>query len=85
MKETSATIYANGAVIRLHNRRMAFGESDGITELKFVFADSTPDIPACAHFCIRGKVRETYIKMSTEAMEALVSAYVRYKVMKPNP
>jgi hypothetical protein len=74
------TIYKDGAVIRLHNKRISFKEEDGKTKINFWIAgDSEPDKPACAHKCHKGKVRETGITLSDEGMQCLVYAYLNYK------
>ena len=81
--------YKDGATVRLHNKRISFKETDTKTMISFQFAgDEEPDKPACGHKCHKGKVRDTFIQMSNEAMEALVYAYINYKrqraVAKPN-
>ena len=72
-------IYADGASVRLHNKRIVFAEEDGKTLINFRFADENADKPACRHLCHKGRVRDTSLKVSTEAMDALMVAYVRYK------
>lgn len=72
-------IYTDGATVRLRNKRISFQEADNKTSIKFEFADSEADKPACFHRCIKGKVRETKIQISIEAMEALVFSYLKYK------
>lgn len=79
MKKNTLTNYADGATIRLHNKRISFKETDKKTMIRFDFADDEADKPACGHKCHKGKVRETFIQMSNEAMEALVYAYMNYK------
>jgi hypothetical protein len=73
-------MYTDGATVRLHNKRISFKETDKKTMISFQFAgDVEPDKPACGHKCHKGKVRDTFIQMSNEAMEALVYAYINYK------
>jgi len=72
-------IWKNGATIRLRNKRISFEETDEKTMILFEFADAEADKPACFHKCHRGKIRETQIQMSVEAMESLVHAYMNYK------
>jgi hypothetical protein len=72
--------YLDGATVRLPNKRISFKETDKKTMISFQFAgDEEPDKPACGHKCHRGKVRDTFIQMSNEAMEALMIAYINYK------
>ena len=54
-------------------------QKEDSTLIKFEFADNDAHKPACSHKCHKGKVRETFIKMSNEAMEVLVYSYLRYK------
>jgi len=61
--------YKDGATVRLHNKRISFKETDTKTMISFQFAgDVEPDKPACGHKCHKGKVRDTFIQMSNEAM-----------------
>lgn len=72
--------YLDGATVRLHNKRISFKVTDKKTMISFQFADADdPNKPACSHKCHKGKVRDTFIQMSNEAMEALVFAYINYK------
>jgi len=79
MKKPELYIYNNGATARMHNKRIVFKEADGQVFIGFNFADKNADIPACSHSTRRGKVRDTYLKISSEGMEALVMAYHAYK------
>jgi hypothetical protein len=79
MKKSTIINYADGGTIRLHNKRISFKETDKKTMIRFDFADAEADKPACGHKCHRGKIRETQIQMSIEAMESLVYAYINYK------
>ena len=76
------TLYNDGAVARLHNKKIAFKEADGKVMINFRFADKDANIPACQHICYRGKVRETFIQMSKDAMETLVMAYLEQQRQK---
>lgn len=72
--------YRDGATVRLHNKRISFKETDEKTMISFQFAgDLEPNNPACVHKCHKGKLRDTFIQMSNEAMEALVCSYINYK------
>jgi hypothetical protein len=73
------TIHKDGATIRLHNKRISLKEVDGTIMVKFQFADENAEKSACYHKCYKGKIRETFIKMSDEVIEALLFAYVNYK------
>lgn len=78
--KNNITQYKDGATVRLHNKRISFKETDEKTMISFQFADTNePEKPACGHECHKGKVRDTFIQMSNEAMEALVFAYMNYK------
>ena len=79
MKKTSLIVFADGATARINNKRIAFAEKDGNTMIKFHFADADAEKPACYHKCHKGKVRETFVKMSNEAMELLVYSWMQYK------
>lgn len=82
MERKGITIYNDGASTRLHNRRMMFKETEGSVLLNFRFADDEADKPSCSHNCLKGKVRETSLKLSTEAMEYLVFTYIEFKKSK---
>lgn len=78
-KESQLTIYSDGATARLHNKEIKFIEREEYVMFNFRFIDKNPEQPACWHNSYKGKIRETGIKMSHEAMEALVEAYITYK------
>ena len=82
MKANTETIFLNGATIRMHNKRIQIREKGDKTIILFHFADENADTPACQHRCHRGKVRETFVKMTTESMELLVKAYIDYRNYK---
>jgi hypothetical protein len=77
--ERKVTIYRDGARIRLHNKSVSFIETENNIMIKFLFADTNADIPACSHRCYKGKVRETVVNMTKEAFEALLFSYLEYK------
>lgn len=69
----------NGVSVKLHNKRITIIQTDQKVMISFLFADKNPDKPACYHKCIKGKVRETAVFMTTEAMDALAIAYLKHK------
>jgi hypothetical protein len=75
-------IFLDGAQMRLHNRKIGFVEKDDNILINFKFADTEADKPACKHICHRGKVRETHLQLSVEAMETLMMGYIRYRQFK---
>jgi hypothetical protein len=79
MAKSSMNTYLNGASVRVHNKKINVHEVDGKVMIQFLFADENAETPACGHKCHRGKVRETFVQMSTEAMELLVHAYLTQK------
>jgi hypothetical protein len=78
-KEKTLNTYLNGAEVRSHNRKIGFRKKDKEVVLYFRFADEEPDKPACSHECLKGKVRQTVMKLSEEGMEELVYAWQQYK------
>lgn len=82
MKNKTIKLYTDGATVRLHNRRISFKQDEKSIMIKFSFAEADAYRSACSHDCHRGKVRETNIKMTNEAMEALVLAFMNYKRAK---
>lgn len=81
-KKRTVSIYQDGAVVRLNNKRITFVEKDGKIAIQFKFATTNAEKPASAQVCHRGKVRETLIKLSDEAMDGLMYAYQEYKRKK---
>lgn len=79
MKEESITIYFDGATVRKKNKRISFHEKAESTMIKFSMVDPEAEIPGCYHKCHRGKVRETFIKLSNEGMTLLVHSWLEYK------
>lgn len=73
------TTYLDGASYRMHNKRITFKQENGVTMIRFKFADKEAYKPACSHKCHKGKVRETFLKLSNEAMDKLVFAYLQFK------
>ncbi len=84
MQENKASIYLDGAMIKLHNKRVSFKEKGDIIALNFKIVANDATEPACYHTSYRGKVRSTTICLSNEAMEALVWLYLHYKNEKLN-
>lgn len=79
MAKRKVDVYLNGARIRVHNKRIVFEEVDNKVMIQFNFADENAETPACGHKCHRGKIRETFIQMSTEVMDLLVHTYISKK------
>ena len=77
--KNTLTAFKNGASTRLHNKRISFKQDESSTVIAFQFADEDAEKPACGHTCHRGKVRHTVVKMSNDAMDALVNSYIHYK------
>lgn len=78
------TIFKDGATMRSRNKQVAFKETDddkGVL-IQFRFADEEADKPACHHTCLKGKVRQTHIKLSHEAMGMLLMGYHEYMINK---
>jgi uncharacterized Fe-S center protein len=83
MKENTVTQYADGSIIRTHNKRIQFIENEGKVVIKFDYATIDAEKPACKHVCHKGVIRETWIKISDEMMEELCIAYLRFKTNQP--
>lgn len=81
-KKLTIKFYPDGAVIRMHNKRVSFKIEKGNTTIGFQFADADANKPACYHICHKGKVRHTILKISDEGMDALVYAYLKRKMLK---
>lgn len=75
-------VYPNGATVRMHNRKISLIGNDDKIMIQFLFADENPNKPACSHKCHKGKVRETFIQLNIESMDALVNAYMQYTIEK---
>ena len=85
MKEDLRTIFLDGAMVRRKNTRINFREHEGDLIIMFEkFANEKANIPACSHECIRGKIKKTIIKLSSESMIDLVKAYIAYNSQKRN-
>jgi hypothetical protein len=82
MKKPTINTYLDGVTARVHNRRISIIQKDGVTKIQFDFADVDADSPACAHNCVRGKIRQTAIQMNDESMDLFVHAYLAYKRSK---
>ncbi len=72
----------NGAMVKMHNKRLQIVESMDDFVLQFKTLDKVePDKPACIHQS-HGNVRLTTIKISQEGMEGLIKAYIEYMISK---
>lgn len=78
-RKNKLTYHPNAVVIRLHNKKIQIVEKDNAVYLGFRFADEDADTPACEHKCIKGKVRQTRMKLSLEVMEAISYSYFNLK------
>ena len=83
----SITIYKDGAEAKLHNRKIYFVENK--EEKSFLIGFKNAQIPAedidkptCSYKVLKGKVGETVIKLSEEAIEELLNLYVEYQKSK---
>lgn len=77
-------IFRNGFKLRKPNRKITLIENNNDEDgnhviIEFVFADKNPNKPAVIHQSIKGKLRVSVIKISTESLEDLMEAYVDYK------
>lgn len=75
-------IFLDGASTRLHNRRVTFTEKNGEFYLDFAMAMKNPEATTTHVKVIKGKVRLTQLKLSEEALQALVKSYLIYKRSK---
>jgi hypothetical protein len=84
IKKSKLTLYNDGAEARIHNRRLLMSEDQETKDvvLRFQFATDDAESPACSHETFRGKVRQTTIKMSEDAIKALIAMYMEYKKSK---
>jgi hypothetical protein len=81
-KENKITLFNNGVQTRLHNRKITLIQKEDDFILEFLFADEQANEPACEHSCLKGKVRMTKIKLSNEALEAMLFSYMEFKKNK---
>jgi len=82
-KRRTMTVHKNGSIARFQNRRITMMEQkDDAFVFRFEFATDDADQPACNHETIRGKIRVTEIKLSDEALDAMIKAYLSYKKSK---
>ena len=79
MAKKTIKTYLDGGTCRLKNKRISFHQNKNSVVIQFAFADENPELPACEHRTIRGKVRVTTIKMTDEALEALINTWKCYK------
>ena len=75
-KELQLTRHPDGAVVRFYNKKIILKKEKEKILIAFLFADEDAETPACSHKCHRGRVRETFLKLSSDAMEALIMAYI---------
>lgn len=76
-------IYTNGAIVKLHNRRIVFVErADGGYKIEFNSHDKDAHIPAVLHKCDKGLIRRSLMNISEEGLDALFEAYQSYKQQK---
>ena len=85
-KKKKQNTYLNGSTMRSHNKviHLIKQRNEEHFSIVFRFADEEPDKPACQHTCLKGKVRQTYLKLSEEAMEDLVRCYTAFKKLQLN-
>ncbi len=77
------TIFKNGAKVRIKNKQFGFHQVEKSIQLYFRNADcKDPEKPACLHRTHKGKMRETFLCLSEEAMDYLVRSYIEYKQNK---
>lgn len=74
-------LYRNGAIIKLENRRVEFEEKKDGFELVFKTMKNI-EKPSCITTTVKGKIKETVIGISKEAMELLFFAYQKYQDKK---
>lgn len=79
MAKKTIKTYSDGATCRLKNKRISFSQKNNAVIIQFAFADENPELPACEHKTVKGKVRVTTIKMTDEALEALIYTWKCYK------
>ena len=85
MKKESITQYLDGAVVRLHNRRLTFKEEGDIIVIDFAVATKDADKPSVLHRNIENKIRLTTLKLSKEGMTMLMYAYLEHLRMNKKP
>lgn len=79
-KRSRLATYADGFEARFHNRRITVHQPSDTKDVYIRMDYATSDflLPACKHTANRG-IRTTEIKLSEEAMERLMIAWVEYK------
>ena len=78
-KKATITIYPKSvAKIKLHNRSILLGKlKDGNYGLQFKKYDKdNSNEPACLHENLKGRIKVTSIKLSEEAVQHIVAAYI---------
>lgn len=81
-KQNKIHLYNDGFSVKLHNRKAMALLKDGQINLCFLNLSEDPEKPACKHSVLRGKVRQTNIKLSIESFQALIEGY--YEFIKKN-
>lgn len=86
MKKPYLHIHPDGAISRIHNKRIGFKEdNNGGFILFFQRIDTDKDSlkkPSCRHKVYKGKIRSTELRITNEAFEALAYAFYTYKKSK---
>lgn len=79
-KRSRLETYKDGFVARFHNRRISMVQESETKSVNIRMDYATEDFekPACLHTANRG-IRTTEIKLSEEAMERLMIAWIEYK------
>ena len=73
-------ICSNGAIVKLHNRKVFVIEVEDGFVVEFVIATTKEEasIPASIHKVYKNKVRLTGLKLNKDTMHALCLAYSKY-------
>jgi len=82
MRKDSLNIYKDGAKVRINNKKIILHEVGDGFMINMAYATHDASTPAVSHKCVKGKVRVSQIKLSQEAIEHLMNAYVEYKKSK---
>lgn len=72
--------YANGSEMKFHNKSISVHKHDEgffLIDMKIVDKENV-NTPSCRHLVHKGKVRHTTIKLSEEAVKAIVTCYMEY-------
>lgn len=85
MEKNTTKLYPNAFTSKIGNRKVSFVETDnGAIMIQFLNLDKENDInkPACTHKVLKGKVRETIIKLTPDIMERLALDYINWRKYK---